>query len=94
MATLEGDEEMDLVNMFTRLAHIEPRRDWSAESNTEFHGVTDANNDTWTTTSNWTQSGSGIVSFTGDDLDAAMLRNTGIDFQGILVVNLCSRHFN
>ena len=70
---------MDLVNMFTRLAHIEPRRDWSTEASTEFHGATNDNNETWTTTSNWTRSGSGMVSFTGDDLDAAMLRHIGID---------------
>jgi len=80
LATLEGDEEMDLVNMFTRLAHIEPRRDWSTEASTEeFNGATNDNNETWTTTSNWTRSGSGMVSFTGDDLDAAMLRDEILD---------------
>ena len=61
MANLEGDEEIDLVNMFQRLASFEPSESRWDQS--------------------WEQSGN-VVSFTGDDLAADVLRNEILDDLG------------
>jgi len=71
---LEGDEAIDLVNMFQRLATHARFNTTPATDNT-------ANEDgNWEAATAWTaSSGNGTFAFTGDDVDAEMLRDEILD---------------